>query len=222
MEIQNLFDPQMSSRTQSKLLLYPHSLSLKPETSHKVSSALEEPSLISNPSPRRRRTNTARLCPRAAFDMRQRSPGSLAVRLAGERRDLKSLQLLTQPPFTPTSTCLHLPPHRTSCSTPLIKTPKPEWLRLKKRKKAKALIRTSGKEVQWKVFPLLASVWRWTRHERSRMMWMIVDQEVEGGRTADWQQATQTFASPVSVVKDSPVQKVRSWCCRLFFPHTNH
>lgn len=109
MKIQNLFDPQMSSRNQNKLLLFPHSLLLKPETSHKVSSAVEEPSLISNPSPRPRWTNTARLCPGATFDMRQWSLGSSAAWLSSERRDLKSPQLPTRPSFTPTPTftCLH-------------------------------------------------------------------------------------------------------------------
>lgn len=153
MKIQNLFDPQMSSRNQNKLLLFPRSLLLKPETSHKVSSAVEEPSLISNPSPRPRWTNTARLCPRAAFDMRQRSLGSSAPWLSSERRDLKSLQLPTQPSFTPTPTftCLHT---GRPVSHPLSNLR--EWLHFKKKKenrKKKALIRTSRQEVQWKVFP---------------------------------------------------------------------
>lgn len=101
-KIQDLFDPQMSSRNQNKLLLFPRSLLLKPETSHKVHSAVEEPSLISNPSPRPPWTNTVRLCPNVVFEMRQQSLGSSAAWLSSERRDLKSRQLPTWP--SPAST----------------------------------------------------------------------------------------------------------------------
>lgn len=109
MKIQILFDPEMSSRNQNKLLPSSHSLLLKPETSHKVNAAVEKPSLISNQSPRPQWTNTVCLCPRAAFEMRQRSLGSSAAWLSSERRDLKSRQLPTQlsfrpPPTSPAST----------------------------------------------------------------------------------------------------------------------
>lgn len=139
MKIQNVFDPRMSSRNQNKLLLFPHSLLLKPETSHKVSAAVEEPGLISNPPPRPRWTNTARLCPRATFDMRRRSLGNSAAWLSSERRDLTSLQLPVQP-FnpTPTFTCLHTG-RPVSRPSPNLR----EQLHFKKEKeKKKVLIRT--------------------------------------------------------------------------------